>query len=751
MDEDDFVQAAIKREGSRDIGAQLFCSLLRALGVETRLVCSFQPLPFSAVAKGVLPERIKPEYAQFIPHAHPPVQHVHNTPMEAPSNSWDNPRRRLGQPSFNTTSTQRMPPPKPPKPEIHDSPYPIFWVETFNEPLQKWVPADPLVRHTIDKPKTGFEPPANDRLNSMSYVVAFEEDGSAHEVTRRYANHYNAKTRKLRVESTRNGEFWWKRAVGFFRRRVRLDRDVIDEAALAKREAEEPMPDNVQDFKDHPHYALERHLKRNEAIHPRKAVGKVGSSKHTVNKPKNQKLESIYRRRDVHTVKSSDQWYRVGREVKVGEQPLKRAVPRKQRAGSPHFSGEDDEEAEDEAGTRLYAEFQTEIFVPPPVVGGRIPRNAFGNLDVYVPTMLPPGSLHFKHHYAAHAAKLLGIDYADAVIGFEFRGRRGTAVIKGVVAADEYEDALTAAVEGLIDASAEAEEEQRTLQVLALWNKFMQGLRVKERIKEYEDDADDGGDSLYHDEDEEDDQLDTAGGFFMEGNDGEIAQPTSNHASKTSPLKIASKIAFLPRGQSIYNVPIEIIHSPHTIAKPQARTIEDPDTDLFGHEDTVGGFLVKDSVGAGGFIPEQVQRSANSSPGGLGGFLVEDDDPEWKESTADVPSGGGFLVDDQDEDPVSPVKQIQGSVSAAEVTAMRVNQIQDIDDNDSTKQGTKDTLPKDVVGDNALIVGEADTGRFNDNTRKAETPAITEDSDTDIQSMLSHDPEDEDADPEWLV
>lgn len=44
----DFFGAANSLEASRDVGAQLFCALLRSAGVETRLVCSLQPLPFNS-------------------------------------------------------------------------------------------------------------------------------------------------------------------------------------------------------------------------------------------------------------------------------------------------------------------------------------------------------------------------------------------------------------------------------------------------------------------------------------------------------------------------------------------------------------------------------------------------------------------------------------------------------------------------------------------------------------------------------
>lgn len=47
----DFRENALKLRGSRDIGAQLFCALLRSAGVEARLVCSLLPLPFQPAQK----------------------------------------------------------------------------------------------------------------------------------------------------------------------------------------------------------------------------------------------------------------------------------------------------------------------------------------------------------------------------------------------------------------------------------------------------------------------------------------------------------------------------------------------------------------------------------------------------------------------------------------------------------------------------------------------------------------------------
>lgn len=47
----DFCEAATHLEASRDVGAQLFCAMLRSAGVDARLVCSLQPLPFQPSQK----------------------------------------------------------------------------------------------------------------------------------------------------------------------------------------------------------------------------------------------------------------------------------------------------------------------------------------------------------------------------------------------------------------------------------------------------------------------------------------------------------------------------------------------------------------------------------------------------------------------------------------------------------------------------------------------------------------------------
>jgi xeroderma pigmentosum group C-complementing protein len=132
---------------------------------------------------------------------------------------------------------------------------------------------------------------------------------------------------------------------------------------------------------------------------------------------------------------------------------------------------------------------------------------------------------------AARAARILGIDYAEALTGFEFRGRHGTAVLKGIVVATEYREAVEAVIEGFLDEKAQAEEDARTLAALKMWKRFLVGLRIKERVDMYVVEGEDRKEAVeeempnLYDEDDEDDGEgmeseeyieDGAGGFLLE-------------------------------------------------------------------------------------------------------------------------------------------------------------------------------------------------------------------------------------------
>lgn len=375
-----------------------------------------------------------------------------------------------------------------------------------------------------------IEPPAADRGNCLSYVVALEEDGSGKDVTRRYAKAYNAKTRRLRVDgpliAEGDGRKWWRKVMRRYKQPgARSDLDQIENNELSGMEAREPMPRNVADFKNHPVYALERHMRRHEVLAPdAPVVGTVGAGSKGP-------LEKIYRRRDVRAAKSVDKWYRLGREINPGEEPVKVLPKRKrpQRRGRRAADDDQDDSSSDDPvlgpspskGIPIFTFDQTSLYIPPPVVAGRVPKNKFGNLDLYVPSMVPAGGAHVSHPRAGHAAHILGVDYAPALTGFDWRGRKGTAVYNGVVVPAEAEAGVRAVIDGFEDLEAMLEEEKRSRRALATWKRLLRGMRIRKSVFGDEDVFDESVplEDFPVDEDEEMDDQDSdhlAGGFEPE-------------------------------------------------------------------------------------------------------------------------------------------------------------------------------------------------------------------------------------------
>lgn len=659
---------------------------------------------------------------------------------------------------------------EPLKMRIRESPYPIYWIEAFDAAMQKWTPVDPLVTKTIAKP-IQLEPPASDIRNSMTYVIAFEDDGSARDVTRRYCKAYNAKTRKNRVEVTNSGSQWWRRVMRMYKRPFHLDQDQVEDAELAAKEAAEGMPKNVQDFKNHPYYALERHLRRAEVIHPKREVGKVAASKSDSSKG-NQALEPIYRRQDVHAVKSADGWYRLGREIKGGEQPLKHGVSRRRNLSTEYDGSTDDEGA----GTAMYTAFQTVTYTAPAVVRGRVPKNAYGNLDIYVSSMIPPGSIHVSHPDTARAARLLGIDYADAVTGFEFRGRHGTAVVNGAVVAEEFRDAIEAVIRGLQDEKVEAEEFQRSLVALRMWKRFLVFLRIQERVQSYKiegesdvveeaiqgndmkeniEDSEGGGGGFLPDATEEGPaepiaQLGASspasdyswnggdeGGFMLDGDDKPASERTAKSDIEMRQQGKAVRSHSIPDGTE--NEDTEIMENIERRPGNCDITITYP-----SHHNSVK----RDVVSA------RDKEQSTQSPVLRSHLSIAELEEATTLQELYESVRNSFSKKSKHSPPpsdASPAVQIaEASISKNEHNATLYT-----DKGEKTRpleesQGDKELPPVDKVWKEKMV---APPEQERKEKRKASPDMIiAKDNDSDDRdSLLSHDPSDEDADPEWLV
>ncbi|KAK0844785.1 hypothetical protein LTR91_016823 [Friedmanniomyces endolithicus] len=818
VDRSEYITASRKLAGSQDTGNQLFCALLRTVGVEARMVCSLQVLPFANATVKSTPQ--KPIKRTIFASAS-----VSNTDHSASDASADDVsvrsstsigrippvRRRLGQPSFAAAASA----PVEQKRSIRKLAYPVFWTEAFNAAHQKWIPCDPIVTATYNKPAK-LEPPSSYDANQLSYVIAFEADGVAKDVTRRYAKAYNAKTRRQRVEATENGTQWFKKAMRLCRRRgPALDREQVEDAELAAKEAREGLPGNVLDFKEHPYYALERHLRRHEVLFPKREVGKVNAG--TAAKPR---MEGVFRRQDVVVCRSAEKWYRLGREVRAGEQGLK-LVKAARRLGRAKEAEEDGVDGEEVRMTALYALHQTDVYVPPAVVDGRVPRNAYGNLDIYVPSMVPAGGVHLRHPLTQVAARQLRVDYADAVTGFSFKGRQGTAIIEGAVVAEMHAEAVKEVIEGLEREEVEERCRKRSLVALTLWARMVKGLGIRERVKGYRKASDEaggaGGDDGEMEVDDEsvtaalragardDAPLLTAGRYTLEEL---LAGPakTSLARRKRGKEEIDGE-SESEREEGGFERDEDALEEPEP--PPSARrslrnrrkVVEEDEADdeevlrAGQANEEGGGFVTEDAVESGetsrGFMPDEVTHDHAGEAGSDGndGSVPEEDEAAGgfltdPSAAGDSHDGGGFsstALGDQEDGGFMPkaAGSLRGRTTATallsgnEIIADQtlLEHHADVEDGGEEQvetlrgvvsfDGPADLTAVDAVPDLPAATppqkvrgGPATLSDHVDDQAKHETlgvmgkASVGDESDKD--SLLSHDPDDEDAEPDWL-
>ena len=339
----------------------------------------------------------------------------------------------------------------------------------------------------------------------MAYVLAFSADGTAKDVTVRYLRkrQWPGKTKGFRIPIEKlpiynsNGKIirheeydWFKRIMRGYARPGKnrtLADDIEDDGDLVPLQPETDEkkklaePDTLQGYKQSPDFVLERHLRREEALRP----GSKPVKHFHAGKGEKATKEPVFKRSDVVIAKSAETWHKEGRHVRVGEQPVKKVA---YRAVTLVRKREIEDQTRDMDGVKptqgLYAEYQTEWIIPDPIGPDRaIPRNAFNNIDVYVPSMVPRGAIHIPLKGTAKVCKRLGIDFAEACTGFEFGKQRAVPVITGVVVAEENEDLVIDAWREDERVRQEKDGKKREERSLKLWKKFLRGLRVRDRIE----------------------------------------------------------------------------------------------------------------------------------------------------------------------------------------------------------------------------------------------------------------------------
>jgi xeroderma pigmentosum group C-complementing protein len=523
---EEFRKVARSCEGSRDVGEQLFTALLRGLGIEARMVASLQPVGFGFSQA----EEGKPKNLEKSKDA---TEQPNTTPVKATPKEGKLPQRAPTKDkkvslngnasdgsdlssviSISSDTDEDRPVKKSPKRRNYSEelPYPTYWTEAISHLTHTPISVSPLPRVLIasasstDKLQEFYArgAAADKARQVLAYLIAFSSDGSAKDVTTRYLPKYQwpGRTKGFRMPiekipiHNRRGKVkrweewdWFKSVMRSYARahdkrrpwdEVEDEGDLVPVEPEKKKEMdEEGGKETLQGYKNSTEYVLERHLRREEALKP----GAKVIRQFVTGKGDNEKSEPVYRRKDVVNCKTVESWHKEGREVKEGEQPLK-YVP--MRAVTVIRKREIEERERDE-GVKpkqgLYSKAQTDWIVPPPIVDGKIPRNAFNNIDVYVPTMVPKGAVHIPLKGTARICRKLNIEHAEACTGFEFGKQRAVPILTGVVVAVENEDMVIDAWEVDEAEKAKKEADKREKLVLSLWKKFMSGLRIVERMK----------------------------------------------------------------------------------------------------------------------------------------------------------------------------------------------------------------------------------------------------------------------------
>ncbi|KAI1502421.1 Rad4 transglutaminase-like domain-containing protein [Biscogniauxia marginata] len=584
-DIEEFRRLAQDCVGSRDVGSQLFTALLRGLGLEARMVANIQSLGFgwskieeaddesqsSGQQSGTNTSESTSKKATG--NAQPAKARAKRLPIRPASRrkrKSDKDALRMdlddsdefAEPLTDESNadsdvedvTDAFRPKRPEaKPYDKDLEYPHYWTEILSPVTKKYLPVDPIVKSIIGTSRElveSLEPrggKAEKAKQIMAYCIGFSQDGTAKDVTVRYLKKqiFPGKTKGVRMSEEkvpvynkygkvkRYDQFDWFKLVmrGYSRGDKRHPIDEVDEveestdlkpAKPEKKEVKEG-EETLQYYKTSKEYVLERHLKREEALLPGAAPVKVFR-----NKGKGSKVEQedVYLRKDVVAVKSAETWHKQGRAPMDGVEPLKHAPYRAATTNRRREIAEAEAATGKKVMQPLYSFEQTDWIIPDPIQNGVIPKNEYGNIDMFAEHMCPEGAVHVPYRGCVRVCKRLEIDYAEAVVGFEFGHRMAVPVIQGVVIAEENYERMIEELEKDEAERARKEDEKRRKEVLGMWRKLLMGLRIADRLRQDYGSLDESVEVFGHERDddnskdleemrEKDEEM--AGGFLPEG------------------------------------------------------------------------------------------------------------------------------------------------------------------------------------------------------------------------------------------
>lgn len=332
------------------------------------------------------------------------------------------------------------------------------WLEVFCEQEEKWTCVD-CVHGVVGQALTCYKY----ATKPMTYVVGIDNNGCVRDVTQRYDPAWMTATRKCRVDAK-----WWAETLRPYQSPL-VEREKKEDLEFQAKHLEQPLPTVIGTYKNHPLYALKRHLLKYEAIYPETAAI-IGYCRG----------EAVYSRDCVHTLHSRDTWLKQGRVVRLGEVPYKMVKGYSNRARRARLA---EPQLQDHNDLGLFGEWQTEDYQPPVAVDGKVPRNEFGNVYLFLPGMMPVGCVQLHLPNLHRVARKLDIDCAQAVTGFDFHKGYSHPITEGYIVCEEYKDVLLAAWENEQALIEKKEKEKREKRALGNWKLLAKGLLIRERLK----------------------------------------------------------------------------------------------------------------------------------------------------------------------------------------------------------------------------------------------------------------------------
>ncbi|CAO2827709.1 unnamed protein product [Amaranthus hypochondriacus] len=248
------------------------------------------------------------------------------------------------------------------------------------------------------------------------------------------------------------------------------NRGALEDLELATRALTEPLPTNQQAYRNHPLYAIEKWLTKYQILHPKGPVLGLCSG------------HAVYPRSCVQTLHTKERWLREGLQVKENEPPSKVVKSNSRNRSGQAVQIDEFSEPGSDGVVSLFGKWQTEPLRLPPAVDGIVPKNERGQVDVWSEKCLPPGTVHLRFPRLVPVAKRLGINFAPAMVGFEFRNGRSVPVYEGIVVCTEFKEVILEAYAEEEQRRHEEEIRKEERQALSRWYQLLSSMVIRQRL-----------------------------------------------------------------------------------------------------------------------------------------------------------------------------------------------------------------------------------------------------------------------------